>query len=540
MNETDIAAFEPVPVPTLVKPPSTHGLTPTGVMSIEQTSCKARRWPRIPFPSSTTYSPSSSSSSSPPSSQVAKTKTNRPEGYGGSAPSPSSLAKAAARKKRRTAADAAVVTSTIAATTATADELGAFRHKASEARWDHPFLPGSPSYGEVPDTNPGARDHFTLSSALAQTHQGPDVCYLPCSDPDPFTLNSSLSFPSSTFHNPVPFLTAHENLQYGHPSLTDYPTDYPDTTTQPFHSYVFNYPLYPTLDPVNTPTMRVAGDVTYAGRQLPRESESLGLIKGESSSGESIEKGWQAVQKEPLEESNDSRHYDIAGPEVDHTSSDTNALLGGDSYVNVVPHLTYEVATDENRPSSHSEKRSRTCLDPEARKLTAQTRKLKCVPDPEDEGQDCMTCRGINLDSKKVIHRLQCLRWKLAEVVLFREGGLNLTKRWTGVKVKDLGPRDWASDRIRTIEVTLGYRKEPLELSVRKFKPHPSDVTCKHWVDKAGVKRSFNIEPYALASTHKTIEAYKGYVYRCAWAAVEEYSNNPRVHSVVRETYKAA
>lgn len=368
MNETDVAAFEPVP--TLVKPPSTHGLTSTGVMPIEQTSCKARRRPRIPFPTSTTnYSPSSSSSSS------GVAKTNKPRGYGGSAPSSSSLARAVVRKRQKTAADVAVVTSTTAPT-ATADELGAFRHKASEAGWDHPFLPGSPSYGGVPDTNPGARDHFTLSSTLAQTH-APDVCYLPCSDPDPFNLNS-LTF-SSAFHTPAPFLTAHENFQYGY-SLTGYPTDYPDTTTQPFNSYVFNYPLNPALDPVNTPAMVVVRDATYAERQFPHESDPSCSIKGESNSGKKIEVGWHTVDKVALEESSNPSRYDCVQHEVDHTSSDTDAFLGGESYVYVAPKIIRDVPTDENRPSSHSEKRSRACLDEEARRITAQTRKLKVCP----------------------------------------------------------------------------------------------------------------------------------------------------------------
>lgn len=108
------------------------------------------------------------------------------------------------------------------------------------------------------------------------------------------------------------------------------------------------------------------------------------------------------------------------------------------------------------------------------------------------------------------------------------------------MKVKDLGPRDWANDRIRTIKVTIGYRGNPLELTVRKFKPNQTDVTWKNWVDRTGTKRKFNIEPYALASTQSTSKEYQQYIFQHAWAAVSEYSDNPRVHPVVRETYKAS
>ncbi|KAI1774468.1 hypothetical protein F4818DRAFT_83284 [Hypoxylon cercidicola] len=532
MNETDVAAFEPVP--TLVNPPSTHGLIPTGVMSIDQTSCKARR---IPFPSSTNYKPSTSSTSS----RVAK--TNRPRDNGGSASSSSSLARAAVRKRRKTAADAPVVTPTIPAT-ATADGL-----RTKESRWDYPFLPGSPSYdGELLDTKPGARDHFTLSSPVSQT-QGLDLCYFPCSDPVQFDL-SSLPL-SSPFHTPIPYLTAHENFSQGI-SLMSYSTDYPAITTQPFNNYALDYPLYPPFDLVNTPTMLIVGDTTCAGRQLPHESDPPCAVKRESSGGNTIRE-----ERDKLDEvvSNPS-NYDRARRDARHTNGDTDVLLDG-PYESMSLQIKYDVATDENRPfcqsekSEKSEKPSKTLEDEERRKMTAKTRKLKacircrmqklkCIPDPEDEGQDCLTCRRINLDSKKVIHRLQCLRWKLAEVVLFREGGLDLTRRWTGLKVKDLGPKDWASDQIRTIKVTIGYCGKPLELLVRKFKPNKTDVTWKNWVDKTGAKRCFNIEPYALASTRNTSQSYKRYVMDYASSALIEYSDNLRVHPVVRETYKAA
>ncbi|KAI1767975.1 hypothetical protein GGR53DRAFT_462975 [Hypoxylon sp. FL1150] len=561
MNETDVAAFEPVP--TLVKPPSTHGLPRTGVMSIEQTSCKARKRPRVPFHSSTSYSPSHSSSSS----RVAK--SNKFRGSGGSAPSSSSLAARVAESKRpRTAADAAAVTSILAAATATADDLGVFghqtqtqtqtqipRHQASETRWDHlSFLPGPPSHGQESDTNTGPRDHFTLSSSTLSQSQGPDLYYYPCSEPV-VDLNS-LAFPP-TFHTPEFFLTSpatHENL----PSFPNYPTDYPAYTTHPFSSYPFSYSLYTPLDPVSAPTMVTKPYVTSTGGQLPHESDPSCSVKRESSNGaERIEDEWQdipgnAVPRDEVVpvENLSLGSYEAAPQDADHPRRDSETFLGG-PYDYVVPQIRFDVPTDDNRRPSPAEKRvGRSCLDEKARLMTAQTRRLKacircrmqkvkCDPDPVDEGRECLTCLKVDLGSRKVIHRLPCLRWKLAEVVLFREGGLELTRRWSGVKVKDLGPRDWVSDQIHTIRVTIGYRGSPLELSVRKFKPNQTDVTWKNWVDKTGAKRRFDIEPYALASTYSTSKEYETYVFQYAWPAVREYSDDPRVHPAVRETYKA-
>ncbi|KAI0160082.1 hypothetical protein GGR52DRAFT_178161 [Hypoxylon sp. FL1284] len=549
MNETDAAAFGHVP--TLVKPRSTHGLRPTGVMSIAQTSCKATSRHRVPFPSSANYNPYPYSS---PSSRVVK--ANKPKRHGGSASSSSSLARAAVKKRRRTAADVAVVTSTLAATTtaptaaAAADELGIFRHHASQAGWEHPVLPGSPSYGgdlTAPDTSSGGRDHFTLSSTLSQT-PGPDLCYWPCS-PAPFSLDTPTFSP--TFHTPSLFPAAFESRE---DSLAAYPTDYPGITTQTFN-HAFDYPLHLTPDFVNAPAMTliVGGDVSSCRQRLPQESLLPYSVKQESADNVKVEdeEEWCDVPRPYVEAANESGNpfsSDGAQYGADLSTAHINDPV---PWVPVDYQGECDIKPEVKRSASPSDKQARACLDMEARRMTGKTRKLKacircrmqkirCVPDPEDDEQDCLTCRAINLDSKKVIHRLQCLRWKLAEVVLFREGGLNLTRRWTGVKVKDLGPRDWVTDRLRIIRVTIGYREKPLELLVRKFKPNQTDVTWKNWVDKTGNRRSFNIEPYALANVKKTAEAYQSYVYQYAWAALVEYSNNHKVHPVVRSTYKAA
>lgn len=159
-----------------------------------------------------------------------------------------------------------------------------------------------------------------------------------------------------------------------------------------------------------------------------------------------------------------------------------------------------------------------------------------------NEDGECLKCQKVNLDSKKVVHRLPCLRWKLAEVVLYREGGLGLTKRWSGVKMKDLGPRDWQNDTTRTITVRIACRQAPLKFTVRKFTPVNGDVTWRYWVDGQGVRRRIDIEPYALANVWETSRQYSKYVTTYALVAVAEYAEdiNRSVDILVRKTYNAA
>lgn len=106
--------------------------------------------------------------------------------------------------------------------------------------------------------------------------------------------------------------------------------------------------------------------------------------------------------------------------------------------------------------------------------------------------------------------------------------------------MKDLGPRDWVEEKLRTIKLVLSCQKKPFELIVRKFRPIDGDINQKHWIDSKGNKQTIELEPFALASIWKTASAYVSYVFNYANEALDEYSENPNVDPIVRATYKAA
>lgn len=373
MNGTDVAALQPV------------RLAPTGVMPIDSTSCNnnSSRRARNAFPSSTNYTPSPFSSSS--SSRT--TKTNKSKGHGLKRSSSSSpLASAPVKKRQSNVADVAVVTSLPAA--ATADEFEAFRHQASDTRWDQSLLSGSTSYGGGLDTGPGIRDHFTLhSAALSQTHASAAYDWsFHHSDPVP---SSNPSFP--LFPSPAPYLAAHENLPHQHP-LGDYPVDYLDITP--------TYGIYPSplfLNPFHYPAMPVEqrpipDDATSPQERRLLEYDPLRLAKSEDVyvDDDTQQEGWSLVHRlarrgEWLEEDSKPRTFDDlpqATAVSDLKNGDTSALVeeASTSWEHGLPQVVDEVATDDKRPSSQSERRSRSCLGAEAREKTGKTRKLKVCP----------------------------------------------------------------------------------------------------------------------------------------------------------------
>ncbi|KAI1800439.1 hypothetical protein F4811DRAFT_29759 [Daldinia bambusicola] len=535
--------------PGLVNSSSICRSTSTGVTvtSIDQTSWKAGKRSRITSPrSSTAYN----ASSTPPFSQI--TKTNSSKGYG-SKLSPSPLTKPSPKKRRRLAAD--VVTS-VAAVAATSDDL---RRHPSDASWDHSVPSGPLGYAVEPIVSDAARDHFSLSSSrtLAQ-EQGPNAYDWPCN----FTrLTSSSSNQPPLFPSPLPlppYLTTQESPTY-HNIPADYLVDHTFATTP-------NYPVYPlppfALNALGTPDMllgyRLRHDSGVSSQDQERKPfgpEPLPLrerVQGKPD--ESLDEGWIEIEKpvdvplevpievqtkEPVENDSASDYDSIKqSPGL----SEEGSLVLGESLWEAVGED--DLSNDRTCPTSHPESRSRSRLSDEDRRETGNTRKLKkikCKADPEDpRGVDCLTCREINLDSKKVIHRLPCLRWKLTEVTLFREGGLELTKRWVGTKMKDLGPRDWVnSSEIRTIKMVMGS-SHPMLLTVKKFTPNDTDITWKNWVDAKGDKHRIDIEPYALASIWETSKRYEEYIFDYARPAVREYTEDHKVDEPIRRTYRAA
>ncbi|KAK8117008.1 uncharacterized protein PG998_005289 [Apiospora kogelbergensis] len=161
-----------------------------------------------------------------------------------------------------------------------------------------------------------------------------------------------------------------------------------------------------------------------------------------------------------------------------------------------------------------------------------------CVPNPDDESDCCVTCCEV-IESKKVIHRMGCIRWKLTAATVFRQAHLKLTKRWRGNTMYDIPASDWADDEIRVVQLSEGLCSQPFVIKVRRFKPQPGDVTDRFWTDKDGVSHASKVPPYAIANVGETCKQFVKYAEANTFEAVEQFANRHDVHPIIQETYKA-
>lgn len=150
----------------------------------------------------------------------------------------------------------------------------------------------------------------------------------------------------------------------------------------------------------------------------------------------------------------------------------------------------------------------------------------------------CETCSKVSQKSKKVIHRLPCLRWILTETTICRAEGVQLTRRWSGTEMKNLGANDWESDSIRTVQVKLRGFSKPVEFIVKKFKPIPGDCTHKVWRDTDGNIQITELPPYAFRDINEAADAYHKFLAMYWLSALDEFIQNKEVDGLVRETYR--
>ncbi|KAJ6441323.1 endo-polygalacturonase PG1 [Purpureocillium lavendulum] len=171
--------------------------------------------------------------------------------------------------------------------------------------------------------------------------------------------------------------------------------------------------------------------------------------------------------------------------------------------------------------------KKRSAFDDARRKETADTRwrkaclrcrvqKVRCGNDPDNPEADCLPCQMFSKTSKKTIHRVSCYRGKLTDTVLYRKGGLNLTDRWNGTAMKDVGDRINPQD-IRTIHFTIGVCDQPIVVQVVRFSARPGDVTARYWIVREGgrgedVRKKKDLEPYCLANIWDTANYFENYI----------------------------
>ncbi|KAF9776451.1 hypothetical protein IL306_005359 [Fusarium sp. DS 682] len=156
--------------------------------------------------------------------------------------------------------------------------------------------------------------------------------------------------------------------------------------------------------------------------------------------------------------------------------------------------------------------------------------KIKCQLDESNPTGECETCKKVSKTSPKTIHRIPCLRVRIADIILYRTGGLNLTRRWTGIEMRDIGDR--LGTKIVTIEVSQNLCGKPLRINVVPFKPRDGDVTARYWTDCHFGKETFKkkeLATYCLENIYDTAESVRQYTIDNALPAFIHTTKEERV-----------
>ena len=96
----------------------------------------------------------------------------------------------------------------------------------------------------------------------------------------------------------------------------------------------------------------------------------------------------------------------------------------------------------------------------------------------------------------------------------------------------------WASNRVRTIEVSPVFADAPFRLKVREFVPLEGDLIEEVWSDEKGMIRTHDIPPYAIANMEESARSFEEYVDRAISKYIIAAVGN--LDSLLWSTYRMA
>lgn len=112
----------------------------------------------------------------------------------------------------------------------------------------------------------------------------------------------------------------------------------------------------------------------------------------------------------------------------------------------------------------------------------------------------------------KTLSGLPCCRYIVTDATLFREQEAPYqvySKRWQTMDIVDIS--DWASDEIKTVDISQIYLDAPWTVQVREFVPVEGDLLEEQWTSQ-GVTRAHRIPRYGLADMNETAEMMQWWI----------------------------
>ncbi|KAJ4302046.1 hypothetical protein N0V88_002182 [Collariella sp. IMI 366227] len=144
--------------------------------------------------------------------------------------------------------------------------------------------------------------------------------------------------------------------------------------------------------------------------------------------------------------------------------------------------------------------------------LRCHNQRVRCIPNKQDANSPiapCETCLRVRRDSKKTIHFIPCLRFKVTSMVANRPGGLGYTRRFDHTKVVNI--TDFVDNTVFDIEMTQGLCRLPVRLRVRRFKPADTDISHR-WYLENGIPKRQELGAFCLADVEKTAREFNEYI----------------------------
>lgn len=136
--------------------------------------------------------------------------------------------------------------------------------------------------------------------------------------------------------------------------------------------------------------------------------------------------------------------------------------------------------------------------------------RIRCNPDPSNLKGPCLTCQKL---LKPTLHKLPCLRYKLTDIRLFREGsyaaGREWSHRWLSNSMDNI--KEWASSELKRIQVTQDYGPSALTFTVKQFVPQNGDMLHRQWSD-GGVTKSVAIANYAIVDMAAALQEHRNFI----------------------------
>lgn len=135
---------------------------------------------------------------------------------------------------------------------------------------------------------------------------------------------------------------------------------------------------------------------------------------------------------------------------------------------------------------------------------------------------------------------MPCVRYRITDTALYREQsapyGL-FSQRWKTMDLVDI--TNWASEEIRTIEMSLKFVHAPYQVRVRRFHPLPGDMIDEQWT-KDGEIVTYPLQPYGIASMEEAALSISNMVDREVSNYLVHTVGDLGSDSLVWETYLAA